>query len=74
MQKSTYSSQAKLEQIIAWAELTMTTIRLSKRDMIRKSFKICGLNLALDGSEDDLLHNFEYLKAIKRRQRNSVEV
>ena len=28
-------------------------------DLIKKSFKICGLNLKTDGSEDEIVHCFK---------------
>ena len=41
--------QAIVEWIVnAWADLDT--------EIVRKSFKVCGLNLVVDGSEDSLIH------------------
>ena len=37
--------------------------------VIKKSFKVCGLNLALDGSEDHLIHCLKKVKLAKMEHR-----
>ena len=35
---------------------TLSAVNNIDSNIVRKSFKVCGINLALDGSEDQLLN------------------
>ena len=53
----------KVDTVVDWVSNAIEKMR-RKRSLIAKSFKICGLSVKLDGSEDHLVHNYDYL--IKR--------
>ena len=40
-------------------ELVLESWASLSSEVIKKSFKVCGLNLAVDGSEDPLIHCFK---------------
>lgn len=58
---STTFKLVKVDKVVEWIDQAMQKMR-QKRRLIRKSFKICGLNHNLNGDEDHLVHNFDYLK------------
>ena len=49
-----------VETVVDWTNKVMVKMR-RKKNLIIKSFKICGLSVNLDGSEDHFIHNYEYL-------------
>jgi len=58
---STTFKLIKVDDVVSWVDKTMEKMK-NKRSLIIKSFQICGLSVKLDGSEDHLIHNYEYLK------------
>jgi len=50
----------QVDTVVDWVNSAIEKMR-RKRKLIIKSFKICGLSNNLDGSEDRLIHNYEYL-------------
>lgn len=48
--------------VVRWIDEAISTLKSSKTDRIKKSFKVCGLSIALDGSQDHLVHNYSYLE------------
>ena len=50
----------KVDTVVGWIDQAMQKMR-KKRSLIIKSFKICGLSTNLDGSENNLVHNYDYL-------------
>ena len=56
-----YTAQGNLKappqrKIVEWILETWKNVRI---DVIKTSFKICALNIAVDGSEDQLIHCFK---------------
>ena len=49
-----------VSDVATWIDTALTKLQ-EKSLMIKKSFKICGIS-NLDGSEDHLIHNLDYLK------------
>ena len=58
---STTFKLIKVDDVVSWVDKAMEKMK-NKRSLIIKSFQICGLSVKLDGSEDHLIHNYEYLK------------
>jgi len=50
-----------VSDVATWIDTALTKLQ-EKSLMIKKSFKICGISTNLDGSEDHLIYNLDYLK------------
>jgi len=58
--KSCTLKLVEVKDVTQWIDKALIKMR-QERNLIIKSFKICGLNNNLDGSEDHLVHNYDYL-------------
>ena len=55
---------ASKKQVIDWFEQANKDLD-SKKDLIRKSFKVCGISNSLDGKENTLIHCAKGLDQMK---------
>ena len=61
------------KEVVEWVDVALKQIRENKVELIQKAFKICGISVKSNGSEDHLIHDFDYIRRKISRLNSNIE-